>query len=248
MTRQPWQQMQNRFGLLFRAILLGLWGIGLLLTPACTGQANSQATSSQPSGLTAYANRPILTDTATVDMIVNTSAGKGSITLELDGKAAPLTAGNFVDLVQKGFYDGLTFHRVEKDPQPFVIQGGDPKGNGTGGYEDPVSLRPRQIPLEIAFKGESQPRYNQPTTAVSPDALLLPHKLGAVAMARSNAPDSASSQFYIGLSALPILDGRYAVFGYVTSGMDVVNQVKVGDVIEKAQVVAGAENLSTLQP
>jgi peptidyl-prolyl cis-trans isomerase B (cyclophilin B) len=103
--------------------------------------------------------------------------------------------------------------------------------------------------LEIKLKGEPQPRYNTPLDqpALSRD-LALPHRLGAVAMARSSAPDSATSQFYISLSALPILDGRFAVFGYVTEGMALVDQIEVGDVIESAWIRSGADHLVYPEP
>ena len=124
---------------------------------------------------------------------------KGTIKFELYEKDAPITTKNFIELAQKGFYDGLTFHRVEPG---FVIQGGDPKGDGTGGSG-------KTIPLEIA-----------PT---------LTHKKGAVAMARSNNPNSASSQFYICLEDQKSLDTNYAIFGQVIEGQDVVEKIAKGD-------------------
>ncbi|WP_016950778.1 peptidylprolyl isomerase [Anabaena sp. PCC 7108] len=182
---------------------------------------------------------PRLKGKATVVMTV-----KGSpITIEVDGDNAPITAGNFVDLVQKGVYDGLVFHRVVLDPQPFVAQGGDPKGNGTGGYIDPKTGSERRIPLEIKPKNAKQPIYGQ-TITEQPE---LQHKQGAVAMARSQMPNSASSQFYFALADLGFLDGNYAVFGHVTQGFDVVNKIKQGDKIDSAKVTKGAENLRTSQ-
>ena len=181
---------------------------------------------------------------------------KGSpITIELDGGNAPLTAGNFVDLAQKGVYDGLVFHRVVREPQPFVVQGGDPQGKnpgfpigslGTGGFVDPATGRPRNIPLEIKPRDAAEPIYSQtfPQARITVPPVLQ-HTRGAVAMARSQPPDSASSQFYIALADLPFLDGSYAVFGYVTSGMEVVDQIKQGDRIESAKVTQGLENLKT---
>lgn len=131
---------------------------------------------------------------------------KGTIKFELYEKEAPITTKNFIELAQKGFYDGLTFHRVEPD---FVIQGGDPKGDGTGGSG-------KTIPLEIA-----------PT---------LTHKKGAVAMARSNDPNSASSQFYIVLEEAKFLDGKYAIFGQVIEGQDVVEKIEKGDKMLKVTI------------
>jgi len=191
-------------------------------------------------------NLPRLEGKATVVMTVNGSP----ITIEVDGTNAPITAGNFVDLVQKGVYDGLAFHRVERNPQPFVVQGGDPQGKnpnfpanrlGTGGYVDPKTGSERRIPLEIKPKGEASPVYSK-TITQTPE---LQHKQGAIAMARSQSPDSASSQFYFALADLGFLDGNYAVFGYVTEGFDVVNKIQKGDRIESAKVTQGAENLQT---
>ena len=131
---------------------------------------------------------------------------KGTIKFELYEKEAPITTKNFIELAQKGFYDGLTFHRVEPD---FVIQGGDPKGDGTGGSG-------KTIPLEIAQ--------------------TLTHKKGAVAMARSNDPNSASSQFYIVLEDSKFLDGKYAIFGQVIEGQDVVEKITKGDKMLKVTI------------
>lgn len=131
---------------------------------------------------------------------------KGTIKFELYETETPLTTKNFIDLTNKGFYNGLIFHRVEPG---FVIQGGDPKGNGTGGSG-------KNIPLEIA-----------PT---------LTHKKGAVGMARSQEPNSASSQFYICLEDSKFLDKNYAVFGQVTEGQDVAQKIKKGDKIIKTTI------------
>ncbi|MFM6183043.1 MAG: peptidylprolyl isomerase [Dolichospermum sp.] len=191
---------------------------------------------------------PRLEGKATVVMTVNGAP----ITMELDGINAPITAGNFVDLVQKGVYDGLVFHRVVRDPQPFVAQGGDPQSKdpkfpatrlGTGGYIDPKTGTERRIPLEIKPKGANEPIYSQTIT----DKPELQHKQGSIAMARSQMPDSASSQFYFALADLSFLDGNYAVFGNVTEGFDVVNNIKQGDRIQSAKVTQGAENLKNPQ-
>jgi peptidyl-prolyl cis-trans isomerase B (cyclophilin B) len=132
---------------------------------------------------------------------------KGQVTIELYEDKAPITAANFIDLVERGFYDGLKFHRYEPN---FVIQGGDPRGNGTGGFVDPATGRERTIKLEV-----------------NPE--LKHGDAGGVAMARSQNPDSASSQFYITLGPTPFLDMNYAVFGRVTDGIDVVKQLRAGD-------------------
>ncbi|NJN85344.1 MAG: peptidylprolyl isomerase [Leptolyngbyaceae cyanobacterium SL_7_1] len=195
------------------------------------------------------ANLPYLTGKATVELVV-----KGSpIVIEVDGDNAPVTAGNFVDLVQRGVYDGLMFHRVVRQPSPFVVQGGDPQSAnpdvpvaqlGTGGFIDPATSTTRYIPLEIKPSNTAEPTYSQtlPEAGIS-EPPALRHSRGAVAMARSQFPDSASSQFYITLTDLDFLDGSYAVFGYVTSGMEVVDQIEQGDRIDSARVVLGGESL-----
>jgi peptidyl-prolyl cis-trans isomerase B (cyclophilin B) len=244
--------------------LLSLLIVGIL---AVTGCANSSETTSsstsipaasesvspspvaQTAGNPQLANLPRLEGKATVVMVV-----KGSpITIEVDGTNAPITAGNFVDLVKRGVYDGLIFHRVIREPQPFVAQGGDPQGKdpkfpaarlGTGGFIDPATSKERYIPLEIKPKGAKEPIYSMPLEQAGVNTQPeLKHTRGAVAMARANPPDSASSQFYIALSDLSFLDGNYAVFGYVTQGMETVDQIQQGDRIESAKVTQGLENL-----
>ena len=126
---------------------------------------------------------------------------QGNVAIEVYPDKMPVTVANFEKLVKSNFYNGLTFHRVED----WVIQGGDPKGDGTGGPG-------WTIPLET-----------------SPD---LKNVRGAVAMARSQDPDSAGSQFYILKRDAAWLDGQYAVFGRVIQGMDVVDQIKAGDKME----------------
>lgn len=191
---------------------------------------------------------PVLEGQATVVMTVNGAP----ITIQVDGTNAPITAGNFVDLVNRGVYDGLVFHRVVRQPQPFVVQGGDPQSKdpnsrqplGTGGFIDPKTGTERRIPLEIKPSGAVTPTYSM-TLESAGDAAQpeLKHTRGAVAMARSQQPDSASSQFYIALADLPFLDGSYAVFGSVTDGMNVVDKIQQGDRIESAKVTQGLENL-----
>jgi peptidyl-prolyl cis-trans isomerase B (cyclophilin B) len=196
--------------------------------PATTGSPDS--TSDRFPGL------PRLNGKATVVMTVK---GNKQITIELDGNNAPISAGNFVDLVQKGFYNGLTFHRVERQPQPFVVQGGDPKGDGTGGYIPAGTSSERRIPLEIKPKGSTAPVYGQTIT----DMPELQHKRGTIAMARSQSPDSASSQFYFTLADIAFLDGNYAVFGKITQGLDIIDTIQKGDKIISAKVTKGIENL-----
>ncbi len=126
--------------------------------------------------------------------------GYGTITLELDASAAPVTTENFVSLAREGFYDGLTFHRIIEG---FMIQGGDPEGNGTGGSEQTIKGEFRENGVENS----------------------LSHTRGAISMARSNDYDSASSQFFIVHEDSTFLDGSYAAFGYVKEGMEVVDAI-----------------------
>ncbi|MBK9706873.1 MAG: peptidylprolyl isomerase [Acidobacteria bacterium] len=134
--------------------------------------------------------------------------GKGTIKFELYEDLAPVTTSNFIELAGRNFYDGLNFHRVEPG---FVIQGGCPLGNGMGGSDKKIQLE------------------------VSPN--LKHGDAGAVAMARSSDPNSASSQFYITLGPAAFLDNNYAVFGRVTEGMDVVKKIRVGDAMSKVTIV-----------
>lgn len=234
--------------------------VGLFMGGCSAQQAVSQnssnpstaQTTSTPAPQTSSpqaSNVPKLEGKATVVLKV-----KGSpITIEVNGSDAPITAGNFVDLVQRGVYNGLVFHRVVREPQPFVVQGGDPQGKdpnfpverlGTGGFIDQQTSQERYIPLEIKPKGAATPVYSQTFEKAGVSAPpALRHTRGAVAMARSTPPDSASSQFYIALAELPFLDGSYAVFGYVTEGMDVVDKIQEGDRIESAEVTQGIEKL-----
>ena len=124
----------------------------------------------------------------------------GTISLELDADTAPITVTNFVNLAKDGFYDGLTFHRIIDG---FMIQGGDPLGNGTGGSDETI-------------KGEFS------DNGVEND---ISHVRGTISMARSSDPDSASSQFFIVHQDSTYLDGQYAAFGHVTDGMDVVDAI-----------------------
>jgi peptidyl-prolyl cis-trans isomerase B (cyclophilin B) len=227
-----------------------------LLVLNLTGCANPQVDSSPaptaPTGtaqeLSFESYKPRLKGKAVVEMTINGAP----VTIEVDGDQAPITGGNFVDLAQRGVYNGLVFHRVVKSPQPFVAQGGDPKGDGTGGFVDPQTQKPRNIPLEIKLadadpQQKTAPVYGTPLgqqAGYSAPPVALPHRRGAVAMARSQSPNSASSQFYFGLSDdIGFLDGDYAVFGYVTKGMETVDGIKQGDKIESAKVVSGADNL-----
>jgi peptidyl-prolyl cis-trans isomerase B (cyclophilin B) len=124
----------------------------------------------------------------------------GKIDIELDPQAAPITVENFLKLVNDGFYDGLTFHRIIPG---FMIQGGDPEGTGMGGADETIKG-------EFGSNGVDNP---------------ISHERGVISMARSQAPDSASSQFFITNADSVFLDGDYAAFGTVISGMDVVDRI-----------------------
>ena len=130
----------------------------------------------------------------------------GTIKVDLDRTAAPITVDNFVKLVKAGFYDGTTFHRIING---FMMQGGDPTGTGFGGLQETIKG-------EFASNGVDNP---------------LLHTRGAISMARSKDPDSASCQFFIMHQDAPSLDGDYACFGYVTEGIEVVDEI-----CEKAKV------------
>lgn len=260
------QRSKRQMQLKVQQCLVLILIIGGLCLGGCT--SNQAANSASPDNVTnettpvpaiqtssvQMKNLPILEGKATVVMTV-----KGQpITIEVNGTDAPITAGNFVDLVQRGVYDGLVFHRVigpqSKPPeQPFVVQGGDPQSKnpnvppqrlGTGGFIDPNTGVERQIPLEIKPVGATDPIYSRTLeSARIRKPPILQHQRGAVAMARSQQPDSASSQFYFALADLGFLDGNYAVFGKVTSGMDVVDKIQQGDRIDSAKVTEGIDKL-----
>lgn len=203
-----------------------------------------------------FENLPRLNGTATVELTINGS----SIIIEVDGNNAPITAGNFVDLVEQGVYDGVAFHRVVREPDPFVVQGGDPQSQdpnfpienlGTGGFIDPETGQERNIPLEIKLEGDEEPTYSTALGRLAgnePPDVVLEHERGAIAMARSDAPDSASSQFYFALDEIEFLDGDYAVFGNITEGLDLIDSIEQGDRIEDAEVISGLENLESGEP
>lgn len=130
----------------------------------------------------------------------------GKIVIELYDKDAPNTVANFVKLARQGYYNGLRFHRVVPG---FVVQGGDPKGDGSGG----------------------------PGYTIKDEFNSRKHLIGTVAMARTAAPNSAGSQFYITLAPQPPLDGKYTVFGQVVEGMELVMKIKRGDIMKKVTVM-----------
>ena len=189
---------------------------------------------------------PRLLGRATVAIETN----KGTLTTVIDGYNAPLTGGAFVDLVQRGFYDGLPFIRAEDF---YVLQTGDPKGPEEG-YIDPRSKQPRTVPLEIRIKGDDAPIYNltfEDVGRFKAEAVLPFATYGTLGWAHSDEQlDDGSSQFFFFLyeaeltpAGLNLVDGRYAAFGYVVDGMDVLEELSVDDTIIKARVIDGADNL-----
>lgn len=185
---------------LYAAVLLVcmtlLWGTG------CSGERTAESPeqssgqeASQPEEGSAAEDAAEGSYTAVIEV-----DGYGAITVELDASAAPVTVENFVSLAREGFYDGLTFHRIKEG---FMIQGGDPNGDGTGGSG-------QTIPGEFRENGAEND---------------LSHTRGAISMARAQDYDSASSQFFIVHEDSTFLDGGYAAFGYVTEGMEVVDAI-----------------------
>lgn len=149
------------------------------------------------------------------DPVVVLKTTRGNIAMVIFQSMVPYTANNFLELVDGGFYNNLTFHRIET----WCIQGGDPNGNGTGYALDPNTGQPRTLRLEC------HPR--------------LQNVAGAVAMARNSNPNSASCQFYILKRNMPQLNGKYAVFGKVIGGMQNVNYMRPGDQIVSAYIEHG---------
>jgi len=175
---------------------------------------------------------------------------KGDLTAVVDGYNAPLTAGAFVDLVQRRFYDGLPFSRAEDF---YVLQTGDPKGTAEG-FIDPATKSERKVPLEILVPGKGAPFYNQTFEDLGlfkAEPVLPFNAKGTLGWAHSDrALDDGSSQFFLFLSepeltpaGLNLIDGRYAAFGYVVDGFDVLNELTAEDGIVTAKVIEGGDNL-----
>jgi len=193
-----------------------------------------------------YSNLPQLKGRATVAI----ETTKGTMTVVVDGYNAPITAGNFVDLVQRGFYDGLEFTRAEDF---YVVQIGDPPGKEDG-FTDPKTQKYRTIPMEVMVDGDSKPIYGitlEDAGLYTAMPALPFSSYGALGMARpADNVDGGSSQFFFFLFAAELtpagrnlMDGRYAVFGYVTENNDVLRELKQSDKIISAKVIQGAENL-----
>lgn len=193
-----------------------------------------------------YDNLPQLKGRATVEFVTN----QGTMQAVVDGYSAPVTAGNFVDLVQRGFYDGMEFIRAEEN---YVLQTGDPAGPEEG-FVDPKTKAYRAVPLEILVKGDDAPVYGTTLEDLGrylDDPVLPFSAFGTLGMARpGDDPNGGSSQFFFFLfepeltpAGLNLLDGRYSVFGYVVDNKEVLEQLGQGDRIESVRVVSGAENL-----
>jgi peptidyl-prolyl cis-trans isomerase B (cyclophilin B) len=176
------------------------WAIALVLPLATLACGDSGSSGSDPQG-----TGPAMEIDAAKTYAATMVTAQGTIELSLDAKAAPITTNNFVVLARKKFYDGLVFWRVVPG---FVIQGGDPQGDGSGG-----------------------PGYTIPDEASG-----LLHEDGALAMAKSSTPNSAGSQFYITLGRQSELDGNYTVFGRVTSGKDVPGKIVADDKITSVTI------------
>jgi peptidyl-prolyl cis-trans isomerase B (cyclophilin B) len=173
--------------------------------PTCEGPGIA---SIQRSGQRSFRSPPERVIDPANAYVAEMQTSRGVITLELAAADAPNTVNNFVYLSCVGYFDGLTFHRVVRDPQPFVIQGGDPSGNGRGG--------PGYI-----FADEFSPN--------------LRHEAGAISMANSG-PGTNGSQFFITLAPAPHLDDKHSIFGRVTAGMDVANRIQQGDLVQSISI------------
>ena len=177
------------------ALVIGFGSGGLTFT---SGKNNGSSAGNKPGDTL---NTPDLLDKSLTYYADIDIQNFGTITVKLDQSAAPITCANFVKLAQSGFYDGLTFHRIMEG---YMMQGGDPQGNGFGGSDE-------TIVGEFTANG-----YDNP----------LSHTRGAISMARANDYNSASSQFFIMQEDVSAMwDGKYAVFGYVTEGIEVVDAV-----------------------
>ena len=164
---------------------------------------------------------------------------RGNIKLKLYGKSAPITVGNFIDFVEKGAYNKTIFNRVIKTPYPFIIRGGENiLIDSENKFIDENTGKIRYIPLEIKLKNKNSPIYGKEIDISNQiNNIELKHKRSYLSMARSKTLNSASSQFYILLKSLPELDGRFAVFGKVISGMNIVDLIQEEDFIIEAKRV-----------
>jgi peptidylprolyl isomerase len=193
-----------------------------------------------------YDHLPQLKGRATVEF----KTSQGTMQAVIDGYSAPVTGGNFIDLVNRGFYDGMEFIRAEDN---YVLQTGDPAG-AEEGFIDPKTGQYRAVPLEILIKGDDAPIYGATLESLGlylEDPVLPFSAFGTLGMARPNSePNGGSSQFFFFLfepeltpAGLNLLDGRYTVFGYVVDHKEVLEKLGQGDRIESARVIAGANHL-----
>ena len=188
-----------------RSFLLASLGVASLCIAGCgSGASGAASTSAASASAVPSSSASSCVTSASGEYASGTHhatievEGYGAIKLELDADVAPVTVANFAKLAGEGFYDGLTFHRIIEG---FMVQGGDPNGNGTGGSDE-------KIVGEFSDNGHPN---------------SISHVRGTISMARSQAYNSASSQFFIMQADTPSLDGQYAAFGHVTEGMDVVD-------------------------
>jgi len=217
------------------AALLALTGCANQV-PASTSAASQAATSTSPEATTTQEDSlytPTYVPNGTEVAVIKTN--KGVIKVKLYGADAPVSVANFVELAQKGFYDNVKFHRLEPG---FVIQGGDPQS---------AKLSSKEVTDLIAKQKKGTYEQGQPMLGTGgpgymikgefdPNNVKHPHVDGSLAMARSQSPDSAGSQFYFTLGPQSFLDGKYTVFGDTTSGLSIVHDLAVGDVIESITI------------
>jgi peptidyl-prolyl cis-trans isomerase B (cyclophilin B) len=204
--------------------------------PASTSTASQPATSTTSEATTTQEGSlytPTYIPNGAEVAVIKTN--KGVIKVKLYGTDAPVSVGNFVELAQKGFYDNVKFHRLEPG---FVIQGGDPQS---------AKLTSKEVADLVAKQKSGAYQQGQPMLGTGgpgymikgefdPNNVVHKHIDGSLAMARSQSPDSAGSQFYFTLGPQSFLDGKYTVFGDTTSGLPVVHDLAVGDVIESITI------------